>query len=265
MLCVVDIGNTNIVIALMESSEQICFSGRIVTERKKTKEKFMQEIRGLLDTSDYAPADMQGVMISSVVPELTENVRSAMEELTNAQVKVMVLGKELDTGLTLQMDNPDRVGSDLIADAVAAAEEYRGAVVIFDMGTATTCSFVKDKIYLGTMIIAGVSISQEALSAKAAQLPLLSLEEIGENTPRLLGKNTVESMMSGIVYGNAAMIDGVIERIEDEMQCEITAVATGGIAEFIIPYCKRRVILDRNLLLKGLWYIFDKNSVHGEI
>jgi type III pantothenate kinase len=253
MLCVVDIGNTNIVVALMESCEKVCFSGRIITERDKKKEKFMQEIDKLFCNSHYKLENVDGVIISSVVPEITEKIREGMYELTGKEVKV--LGPELDTGLIINMDNPEKVGSDLIAVGVAATEMYSGTVVIFDMGTATTCSVVRDKEYLGTLIMAGVGISQEALSSRASQLPQISLEDVEDGEARLLAKNTVDSMIGGIVYGNASMIDGIIQRIEDEMQCKVTALATGGIAKLIVPYCKKKVILDENLLLKGMWYI----------
>lgn len=258
MLCVVDIGNTNIVIALMKSSEQVCFSGRIITERNKKKDKFMQEVQEIFNKAAVGLSNIEGVIISSVVPEITEVVRSGMAELTG--LSVLVMGTQMVTGLSIKMDNPDKVGSDLLVDAVAASEEYGENVVIFDLGTATTCSLVKNGMYLGTIIIPGVGISQAALSDKAAQLPCISLEQVEENEVHLMGKNTIESMMSGILHGNAAMIDGLIERIEEEEQCNVTVVATGGIAKAIVPYCKKKIILDNNLLLKGLWYIFQKNT-----
>lgn len=257
MLCVVDIGNTNIVIALMEDSDNVCFSGRIITRRDLTKENFKKEVTEVIGKSSYSLSDIGGVIISSVVPEVTQNVKQGMMELTN--VKVIVMGCELNLGLTINMDNPDKVGCDLIADAVAVTEEYTGVTAIFDMGTATTCSLVKDNEYMGTIIIPGVVVSQNALSEKASQLPELSMDTVGDFKVRLMGKNTVESMVSGMVYGNAAMIDGIIERIEEETGSNISVVATGGIAELIVPYCKKNIVLDKNLLLKGLWYTYKRN------
>lgn len=257
MLCVVDIGNTNIVIALMESSDNICFSGRIITNRDLTKDNFKKELSEVIGKSSYGIKDIEGVIISSVVPEVTESVKQGMVELTG--VNVIVMSCELNLGLTISMDNPHKVGCDLIADAVAVNEEYSGVTAIFDMGTATTCSLVKENEYLGTIIIPGVVISQNALSEKASQLPKLSLDSMGDFKVRLMGKNTVESMTSGMIYGNAAMIDGIIERIEDEMGIKVSVVATGGIAELIVPHCKKNIVLDKNLLLKGLWYTYKRN------
>lgn len=257
MLCVVDIGNTNIVIAIMESSNNICFTGRIITRRDLTKDNFKKEVSEVIGKSSYSMNNIGGVIISSVVPEITQNVKQGMIELTD--VNVIVMGCELNLGITISMDNPDKVGCDLIADAVAVTQEYSGVTAIFDMGTATTCSLVKENEYLGTIIIPGVVISQNALYEKASQLPKLSLDSIGDFKVRLMGKNTVESMTSGMIYGNAAMIDGIIERIEDEMGSKVSVVATGGIAELIVPYCKKNIVLDKNLLLKGLWYTYKRN------
>lgn len=257
MLCVVDIGNTNIVIAIMESSNNICFTGRIITRRDLTKDNFKKEVSEVIGKSSYSMNNIDGVIISSVVPEITQNVKQGMIELTD--VNVIVMGCELNLGITISMDNPDKVGCDLIADAVAVTQEYSGVTAIFDMGTATTCSLVKENEYLGTIIIPGVVISQNALYEKASQLPKLSLDSIGDFKVRLMGKNTVESMTSGMIYGNAAMIDGIIDRIEDEMGSKVSVVATGGIAELIVPYCKKNIVLDKNLLLKGLWYTYKRN------
>lgn len=257
MLCVVDIGNTNIVIAFMEGSDKICFTERIITRRDLTKENFKKEAAQIIDESNYNTGDISGVIISSVVPEITQNVKQGMAELTG--LNVMVMGCGLNLGLKINMDNPEKVGSDLMADAVAVIEEYKGVSVIFDMGTATTCSVIKDNEYMGTIIIPGVAISQAALSEKASQLPEMSIEMADDIKIRLMGKNTVESMVSGMIYGNAAMIDGIIERIEDEMGEDISVVATGGISELIVPHCKRKIALDKNLLLKGLWYTYRKN------
>lgn len=253
MIFAVDIGNSNIVIGLMDEQRNVRFSGRIRTDRQKTKEQFMIEVKILLDIYQVSLQDIRGSVLSSVVPELTDSIREGVAILTGTTP--VVAGYGIETGIKIATEHPASLGTDLIADAVAASEEYPGALAIFDMGTATTCSVVDDKTYLGTMIMPGVKISQDALTEKTSQLPYIRFE----NPEHLIGKNTVESMQSGLVYGNAAMIDGLIDRIEETLGRKITAVATGGVAGLIIPYCKREIIMDSDLLLKGLWYIYHKN------
>ena len=142
-------------------------------------------------------------------------------------------------------------------DAVAATEKYSGMIAIFDMGTATTCSVVDEKrSYLGTLIMPGIKISQDALTERTSQLPYIRFEK----PKHMIGKNTIESMQSGLIYGNAAMVDGLIERLEAEVGGEMTVVATGGIAGIIVPFCRKKIIYEPDLLLKGLWYIYHKNT-----
>ncbi len=144
-----------------------------------------------------------------------------------------------------------------MVDAVAATEEYSGMIAIFDMGTATTCSVVDEKrSYLGTLIMPGIKISQDALTERTSQLPYIRFEK----PKHMIGKNTIESMQSGLIYGNAAMVDGLIERLEAEVGGEMTVVATGGIAGIIVPFCRKKIIYEPDLLLKGLWYIYHKNT-----
>ena len=182
-------------------------------------------------------------------------MREAAEKIIRRPVKVV--GPGLKTGLNILMDNPAQLGSDLVADAVAGLEEYPVPLIIFDMGTATTVSVIDSrKCYIGGMILPGVMVSLNALAANAAQL-----QGIGLELPRkTIGKNTVDCMKSGIIHGNAACIDGLILRIEEELGQKCTVVATGGLAKSIVPHCKRKVILDDDLLLKGLLAIYEKNQ-----
>lgn len=168
-----------------------------------------------------------------------------------------VVGRGIRTGIRIATDQPASLGSDLVVDAVAAVEEYSGKIVIFDMGTATTCSVVDERrSYLGTLIMPGVKISQDALTERTSQLPYIRFEK----PKHMIGKNTIESMQSGLIYGNAAMVDGLIERLEEELGAGITVLATGGIAGVIVPFCRKKIIYDPDLLLKGLWYIYHKNA-----
>lgn len=255
MLCVIDIGNTNIVAAFMTGPDSVVFSARIVTERDKTEEMFEEEILNVFSEAGYEPGDIEGAIISSVVPEITDVVKNVMEKIAGDEVgkTVEIAGCDNCCDLEFEMDNPERVGCDLIVDGVAAISEYGDeTIAIFDMGTATTCSVIDRKKYIGTIIIPGVKISCDALSEKASRLPEIDLKEPG----RLLGKNTVESMLSGIVYGNAAMLDGLVQRLRNELNKDVRVLVTGGIGKLIVPYCNEKMELEENLLLKGLWYIY---------
>ena len=168
-----------------------------------------------------------------------------------------MLGPGLKTGLNILMDQPGQLGADLVADAVAGISEYPVPLIIFDMGTATTVSVVdSQKHYIGGMILPGIQISLDALTARASQLGGISIEA----PRRVIGKNTVECMKSGILYSSAASIDGIIDRMEEELGQKATVIATGGLAKKIVPHCRRQVILDEDLLLKGLMVIYEKNQ-----
>ncbi|MEE1242904.1 MAG: type III pantothenate kinase [Frisingicoccus sp.] len=255
MIAVVDIGNSNIVIGLMDDDRKVRFSGRIRSDRQKTKEEFMIELKTLMDIYGISFEGIQGVILSSVVPVLTDVVFSGMKQMTG--MTPYVVGQGMKTGIRIATDHPASLGADLVVDAVAAVEEYEGPFIIFDMGTATTCSVVDEKrTYLGTLIIPGIKISQDALTERTAQLPYIRFEK----PKHIIGKNTIESMQSGVLYGNAAMIDGLIDTLEKEIGRKATVLATGGIAGLIVPYCRHKIVYEPDLLLKGLWYIFHKNA-----
>ena len=169
----------------------------------------------------------------------------------------MVLGPGVKTGLNIVMDNPGQLGADLVADAVAGLASYPVPLVVIDMGTATTISVVNSKKqYIGGMIMPGVRISLDALTARASQLSGISID-----APRhIIGKNTIECMKSGVLYSNAAALDGIIDRIEEELGEKTTVIATGGLAKKIVPHCRKEIILDEELLLKGLMLIYRKNK-----
>jgi type III pantothenate kinase len=169
----------------------------------------------------------------------------------------MVVGPGLKTGLNIHMDVPSQVGSDRIVIAVAALAEFKAPLILMDLGTATTIEVVEpDNQYMGGVIIPGIKVSLDALTSRAAQLPGISLEQ----PQHVIGKNTVDCMRSGMMYGTAAMIDGLIDRIEEELGHSSTLVATGGMAQFVAPLCKHQILLDKDLLLKGLNIIYKKNK-----
>ena len=163
----------------------------------------------------------------------------------------------MKTGFNIIMDNPKTTGSDMIVDAVAALKEYPAPLIIIDMGTATTMSVIDPAgNYIGGVILPGLKISLDTLSSRTAQLPQISLETPG----KIIGKNTIDCMRSGIMYGTAAMIDGIIDRMEDELGQKTTVIATGGLSRFVMPLCRHDIIIDNALLLKGLFILYQKNK-----
>lgn len=254
MILTVDIGNTNIVIGGIDK-EKTYFIERLSTVRTKTELEYAVDIKTVLDIYSIKPEDIEGCIISSVVPQITNIARLAAEKILKKEV--MVLGPGIKTGLNIMMDHPAQLGADLVADAVAGVSEYPLPLIVIDMGTATTASVVDARRnYIGGMILPGVQISLDALTSRASQL-----SGIGIEAPKhVIGKNTIECMKSGVLYSSAAAIDGIIDRIEEELGQKTTVVATGGLAKKIVPYCKRDIILDEDLLLKGLLVIYEKNK-----
>ena len=224
MLLAIDVGNTNIVLGGIRDGEQI-FSARLKSDRSKTADQYALDIQGILTLYGVSPREVEGGILSSVVPYLQSVLPDAVKILTG--VELMVVGPGIKTGLNIRTDNPASVGSDLIVAAVAARAKYKTPIAIVDMGTATTLSLVlRDNEYMGGMIIPGLWTSLNALSANAAQLPYIDL-----NGPaKLIGTNTVDCMRSGAINGTAAMLDGLLDRLEDELKEPVTPILTGGLS-----------------------------------
>lgn len=254
MILAIDVGNTNIVIGCCKENN-IKFVERLSTNPSNTVLEYVISFKTVLELYNIDPLSIEGGIISSVVPSVVTAIKSAVKKLTGKDF--MVIGPGLKTGLSICIDNPAQLGSDLVVDAVAGINEYDLPLVIFDMGTATTVSVIDDnKNYLGGMIIPGVSVSLNSLISRTSQLPKISLDP----PKRIIGKNTIECMKSGILYSAASSIDGIIERIEEDLGKKVCAIATGGLAGIIIPYCNHNVILDDELLLKGLLLIYNRNK-----
>ncbi len=254
MILAIDIGNTNIVIGCINKSKTY-FIERLSTVRTKTELEYAVDIKNVLDIYHIKPSEIDGGIISSVVPQVTNVAKLAVEKIIKKEV--YVLGPGLKTGLNIKMDQPAQLGADLVADAVAGVAEYPVPLIIVDMGTATTVSVVdRNKTYVGGMILPGVRISLDALTQRASQLSGISIDA----PKKVIGKNTIDCMKSGILYSSAGAIDGIIDRMEEELGESCTVVATGGLAKKIIPFCKKEIILDEDLLLKGLWVIYEKNK-----
>ncbi|MBP1582102.1 MAG: type III pantothenate kinase [Oscillospiraceae bacterium] len=254
MALAIDIGNTNIVLGCFHG-EEIEFIARIATERNRTAEQYAAEIKSIIQLYDKDPKNIEGSIISSVVPPLTTVLKHAVERITGKTP--MIVGPGLKTGLNIKIDNPAQLGADMVVTAVAGIRKYPLPQIIIDMGTATTFSVISGKgEFLGCSIMAGVNLSLNALSGGTAQLPAIDLS----NPKKVCGSNTIDSMTSGAVYGNASMVDGMIDRLSEELGEEMTVIATGGISKLITPHCKHSIILNDDLLLQGLAMLYYKNK-----
>ena len=253
MLLAIDAGNTHIVLGCLEG-DSLRFTARLRTDRAKTRDEYALLFRSLFDLHHVEPSAVEGAVLSCVVSELTNVLCRAVEAVT--EKKPLVVGAGIKTGLNIKIDDPGQLGADLVVDAVAALAEYAPPLAIFDMGTATTLSVVgRSGTYLGGMIIPGLRVSVDALSARAAQLPYIHLGP----PEKVSGGNTVECMQAGAIYGSAAMVDGLIDRVEEALGEKVTAIATGGLMTIVHPYCKREFHFEPDLLLKGLGILYKKN------
>ena len=253
MILAIDVGNTNIVIGCIDK-EKCHFIERLSTVRIKTELEYAIDIKSVLDIYHVCPEEIEGGIISSVVPQITTNIKLAAEKILKKEI--LVIGSGIKTGLDIRIDDPGQLGADLVAASVAGIAEYPVPMMIFDMGTANTvCVIDREKRYLGGMIYPGLGVSLDSLTAHASQLGGISLEA----PERGIGRNTIDCMKSGVIYSAAAAMDGIIDRIQEEMGETLTVIATGGLAKCIVPHCRREVILDDDLLLKGLLVLYDKN------
>ncbi|MEY8338774.1 type III pantothenate kinase [Lachnospiraceae bacterium 62-35] len=254
MILAIDMGNTNIVVGGIDNSKTH-FVERITTDHRKTDLEYAVTIKNILEIHQILTDEIEGAIISSVVPPLNSVLAHAVKKATGK--KPFLVGSGMKTGLNIIMDNPKTTGSDMIVDAIAAIREYPCPLIIIDMGTATTMSVVDNAgNYIGGVILPGLRVSLDSLSSNAAQLPFISLEI----PSKIIGKNTIDCMRSGIMYGNAAMLDGIIDRMEEELQEKTTVIATGGLARFLTPLCRHKIIYDDALLLKGLLILYEKNK-----
>ena len=254
MLLAIDIGNTNIVFGCVNDDDEVILFERISTNHNATAAEYASLIRNILIMNNFNASDIDAAIMSSVVPSITGTVRAAVKKLCD--LDVMVVGPGVKTGLNILIDNPAQLGSDQAVDAVAAINQYSAPLIIIDMGTATTVSVVDmNKNYRGGLIMTGMGVAADALVARTAQLPKINFEA----PANIIGTNTIDCLKSGMLYSNAGALDGIIERIEEELGYKCTAVATGGLAELVVPLCKKKIILDNNLLIKGLAVIYRKN------
>lgn len=254
MLLCVDIGNTNITLGFFDG-EALLFTARLSTRPHRTADQFALEIKNVVELNGSDYLHIEDAVIGSVVPEVGLSVSRAISKLCN--IVPLMLGPGVKTGLNIKIDNPAQLGADLVAGAVGALDCYTTPCIIIDMGTATTVSVLDSKgQFLGGIISAGVGLTVNALVGNTSLLPSIDIE-----APKsVIGSNTVDCMKSGIIYGSAAMLDGLINRIENEMGTTCTVVATGGKSRDVIAHCTRDIIYNENLLLDGLRLIYEKNT-----
>lgn len=254
MILTVDVGNSNIVLGGVRDAE-IVFEARLRTDATKTSDEYCIDLKMILEVYHVSPADIEGSIIASVVPQVLNSMQTAIKKLTGKAS--LVVGPGLKTGLNIAIENPSQAGADLVVGCVAALREHKAPMIIIDMGTATTMIVVdKNGAMIGGCIMPGVKISMDALTDRTALLPGLQLDQ----PKRAIGRNTIDCMRSGLMMGAACMIDGMIARMEAELGYPTTVVATGGIARFIIPMCSREIIYDKDLLVKGLAAIYRDNK-----
>ncbi len=252
MILVVDVGNTNIVFGVI-NGEDLVYSGRIATNIYETDDDMAMRLYSFLQINKIE--NIEGAIISSVVPALNRSLVKAIKRVTG--IEAMLIGPGIKTGLNIKIDNPAELGADLVVGAVASIAKYPCPQIICDLGTATTVSVIdKNKSYIGGAVLCGVKTAINAISQGTAQLPQIDISA----PEKVIGSNTIDCMKSGAVFGNAAMIDGLVSRIEEELGSKATVIVTGGLGKTISKECKCETIYDENLLLDGLRIIYEKNK-----
>jgi len=253
MLLCVDVGNTNIVLGAYEGDE-LKFVARCATDKRRTADQYAVELCSILALHNCQRDSFKGAIVSSVVPPLQPTIRDAIKRIIGC--KVMTISPGIKTGLNIKIDNPAILGSDLVCGAVSAITKYKPPCVLIDLGTATKISGI-DKFgsFVGCSIMPGIGISLDALSSGTAQLPHIEFD----SASAIIGTNTVDSMRSGVVFGTASMIDGMIRKYRSVLGNEAMVIATGGFSSVIIPFCETEILLDKNLVLDGLRHIYYKN------
>jgi len=254
MLLAIDIGNSNVVIGCIEG-DKIVRVFRMVTDLLKTEDEYAAGFASILAFNGISVGSFRGAAISSVVPPLTNVFREAVKRLTG--LSAFIVGSGVKTGLNILIDNPAELAADMVCSAVGAPAKYPIPIFIIDLGTATKITVIdKNGAYIGGAICPGVALSAEALTRGASLLPKVPIEA----PKKAVNGVTVDAMKSGIVFGAAAMVDGMIRRFAEEAGEPATVVATGGIAPRIVPHCHEKIVCDDTLILDGLRILYEKNK-----
>jgi type III pantothenate kinase len=253
MIFVLDVGNTNTVLGVYENNE-LKYHWRIETSRSKTEDEYGMVIKALFTHEKLELENIEGIIISSVVPPIMFALERMCMKYFN--IKPLVVGPGIKTGLNIKLENPREVGADRIVNAVAGIHYYGTPLVIVDFGTATTYCYVNEKgQYLGGAIAPGINISTEALYSKAAKLPRIEIAK----PESVVGKNTVNAMQSGILYGYVGQVEGIVKRMKEQATVTPKVIATGGLATLISRESNIIDKIDPLLTLNGLNLIYQKN------
>jgi type III pantothenate kinase len=253
MLLAIDVGNTNIVYGLFEG-EALVHQFRVESARGRTADEYAVQLRSLLDMHDVPPEKVTAAILACVVPSLTEPMTQLVKRAFGRDA--VVVGPGIRTGMAILIENPREVGADRIADAVAGFDKAKGGVIVVDFGTSTNFDVVTPKgEYLGGVLAPGLQISAEALFTRAAKLSRVEIAK----PPKVVGKNTVQAMQSGIVFGYVGLVDGLVERILTEVGFPCAVIATGGLAPLIAPLSKAIGEVDDHLTLTGLRLLYERN------
>lgn len=250
-----DAGNTTVTVTCFQDGS-VLFTGKIDTDREEGEKTYLAGIRKLLDKNRISDADIDGSVLSSVVPEITQALSEALSDITGK--RPVIVSAALDTGISVSDDYGGTLGNDRLTDCAAALHLYGGPVAVFDLGSCTTVSVADERgVFVGGMITAGIQMSLTACHEHTSQLPLLAADFPGST----IGRDTVSCMQSGAVIGAAAMIDGFCDRIREELGTkQLRTVLTGGLGRLVLPFCRADVVYEPDLLVKGLLYIYERNK-----
>ncbi|SFG31925.1 type III pantothenate kinase [Oribacterium sp. WCC10] len=256
MILAVDCGNTHTKIGCIDEGIVIEPVVRLETNRKKTMYEYASDIDRILSLTHLKEKNIDGVIISCVVPPLMDVLYDALKLVTGKNA--LMVGAGVKSGIRIQIDDPGTIAANLVSAAVGAKNLYSLPAIIVNMGTATTVTVVNaEGAYIGGIIMPGVTLSMDALTSGTSLLPSVDLAP----PKKTISTQTMDAMKAGIIYGSAGALDGIIDRFTAELKIENPSIiATGGIAHVITKYTKHKMILDENLLLKGLWYIWCLNQ-----
>ena len=254
MILAVDIGNSGIVFGGFQE-DNLLFTSRIRTDPTKTSDEYCIDLMSILDVYRHGREEIEGSIIASVVPQVTNAMKTALKKITGREC--LIVGPGIRSGLQLKIENPALTGADLVVGAVGALQEHKPPMIVVDMGTATSMTVLNQEgAMVGGCICPGVQVSLDALTSRTALLPGLQLDQ----PKRAIGKNTIECMRSGVMLGAACMLDGMVARMEQELGSKTQVILTGRIAKFIAPLCETPLIYDKNLTLKGLAVLYRENT-----
>lgn len=254
MILAVDVGNTNIVLGFIDG-EELVNECRLSTAVDDSAEEYAIKLNSIIEICKIKAEDIEGSVLSSVVPPLNRTISKAIMLITGK--KPIVIGPGVKTGLNIKTNNPAELGADMVVGAVASIEKYPCPQIIFDLGTATTASVIdKTGAFIGCSIMCGVKTALSALASGTAQLPAIEIVA----PKKAICTNTIDCMRSGTVFGTAAMLDGLVKRFEKELGEKATVVVTGGLGAVIARHCETEMIVDKDLIIDGLKMIYDKNS-----